>query len=158
VKIGWRRIKDINNKQKLVYKKKILKQGQHKMELDYIEDYNGNEENIVRLYNFNKKEAIIFRDLLVDTIITKKQKLDLSQIDFITPRNCNLIFGLFKTDEGILTKDNQTFFCILTLEGFKNMVKLIEPFCKKELRSYQYLYDIDTPTDLLFSPNASLID
>ncbi|APG66175.1 hypothetical protein LPB136_12680 [Tenacibaculum todarodis] len=125
------------------------------MELDYIENVNGLDENIVRLYNFNKAEAILFRDLLIDTIINKRQKLDLSQVDFITPRNCNLILGLFKSDEGILTQDNETFFCILTLEGFENMVKLIEPFCLKETRSYQYLYDIDNPTDLLFSPSAS---
>jgi hypothetical protein len=125
------------------------------MELDYIENVNGLDENIVRLYNFNKAEAILFRDLVLHTIIAKKQKLDLSQVDFITTHSCNLIFGLFKSDEGILTKDNKTFFCILTLEGFKNMAKLIEPFCKKETKGYQYLYDVDTPTDLLFCPTAS---
>ncbi len=125
------------------------------MEVDFIENVNGLNENVVRLYNFDKEEAIKFRDLITETIIDKKQKLDLSQVDFIAPRNCNLIFGLFKSDEGILTKDNQTFFCILTLEGFRNMINLIEPFCKKESRGYQYLYDIDNPTDLLFSPSAS---
>jgi hypothetical protein len=128
------------------------------MELDYIENVNGLGENVVRLYNFNKAEAIQFREVLQDTVIDKKQKLDLSEVDFITPRNCNLIFGLFKSDEGIMTKDNETFFCILTLEGFKNMVKLLAPFCKKESRSFQYLYDIDNPTDLLFSPSASLVE
>ncbi|MCH3883379.1 MULTISPECIES: hypothetical protein [Tenacibaculum] len=125
------------------------------MELDYIENVNGLDENIVRLYNFKKAEAILFRDLIIDTIINKRQKLDLSQVDFISPRNCNLILGLFKSDEGILTQDNKNFFCILTLEGFENMVKLLEPFCIKETRSYQYLYDIDNPTDFLFSPSAS---
>ncbi|MDP5092276.1 MAG: hypothetical protein NWQ17_03150 [Polaribacter sp.] len=125
------------------------------MELDYIEDYNGLEENIVRLFNFNKAEAIKFRDLLKETVIDKKQKLDLSQVDFVNTNNCNLIFGLFKTDEGILTKDNQTFFCILTLDGFIKMIKLLEPFCNKEKKGYQYLYDIDSPTELLFSPSAN---
>ena len=128
------------------------------MELDYIENVNGLGENVVRLYNFNKAEAIQFRALLKEKIIDKKQKLDLSEVDFITPRNCNLIFGLFKSDEGIITKDNETFFCILTLIGFKNMLKLLEPFCKKESRSFQYLYDIDNPTDLLFSPSASAVE
>lgn len=128
------------------------------MELDYIENVNGLDENIVRLYNFNKSEAIQFRNLLKDTIIDKRQKLDLSEVDFITPRNCNLIFGLFTSDEGILTKDNETFFCILTLEDFINMVKLITPFCNKESKGFQYLYDIDNPTELLFSPSASLIE
>jgi hypothetical protein len=128
------------------------------MELDYIENVNGLEQNIVRLYNFNKAEAIQFRELIKDTIITKRQKLDLSQVDFITPRNCNLIFGLFKSDEGIITQDNKTLFCILTLKSFINMVKLIEPFCLKESKGYQYLYDIDNPTDLLFCPTASFIE
>lgn len=125
------------------------------MELDYIANINGHDENLVRLYNFNKAEAIKFRNLLKETIIEKRQKLDLSEVDFIEPRNCNLIFGLFKSDEGILTKDNETFFCILTLSGFETMLKLIAPFCEKETRNYQYLYDIDNPTDLLFCPSAT---
>lgn len=125
------------------------------MQLNYIENYNGLNENLVRLYNFNKEEAILFRDLLIDVIINNKQRLDLSTIDFIHPENCNLTLGLFKTDEGILTKDNYNFFCILTLKGFFKMIDLIEPFCNKESKGYQYLYDIDTPTDLLFCPSAS---
>ncbi len=125
------------------------------MKLDYIENYNELNENLVRLYNFNKAEAIKFRDLLIEVVILKKQKLDLSKVDFIEPRNCNLILGLFKTDEGILTKDDYNFFCILTLKGFENMIRLIEPFCNKESRAHQYLYDIDNPTDLLFCPSAS---
>lgn len=126
-----------------------------KMELDYVDNYNGLNENIVRLFDFDKVEAIKFRDLLKGYVIDKKQKLDLSQVDFINTENCNLIFGLFKSDEGILTKDNETFFCILTLESYIEMIKLLEPFCIKESKSYQYLYDVDTPTDLLFAPNAN---
>ena len=126
-----------------------------KMELDYVDNYNGLNENIVRLFDFDKVEAIKFRDLLNGSVIDKKQKLDLSQVDFINTENCNLIFGLFKSDEGILTKDNETFFCILTLESYIEMIKLLEPFCIKESKSYQYLYDVDTPTDLLFAPNAN---
>ncbi|WP_299671206.1 hypothetical protein [uncultured Polaribacter sp.] len=63
------------------------------MKLDYIENYNGLKENIVRLFNFDKAKAIQFRDVLHDTIIAKKQKLDLSQIDFIDTSNYNLILG-----------------------------------------------------------------
>jgi len=125
------------------------------MELDYIENIEGHEQNIVRLYNFDKEEATLFRDLLVEVVILKKQKLNLAEVDFITPRNCNLILGLFHTDEGILSEDNENFFCILTLEGFTNMIKLIDPFCKKDSRSYQYLYEIDNPIDLLFCPSAT---
>jgi hypothetical protein len=125
------------------------------MELDYIENVNGLDENVVRLYNFDKAEAIKFRALIKDVIIDKKKRLDLSEVDFITPRNCNLLFGLFNSDEGILTKNNETFFCVLTMKSYVNMINLIEPFCKKESRGYQYLYDVDCPNDLLFSPTAS---
>lgn len=125
------------------------------MQLDYLDNYNGINENIVRLFDFNKAEAIQFRDLIQNTVVNNKQKLDLSQIDYINTENCNLIFGLFKTDEGILTKDKQTFFCILTMDGFQKMIQLLEPFCQKETRGHQYLYDIDNPTDLLFAPSAS---
>jgi len=124
------------------------------MELDYIENVNGLEEHVVRLYNFDMAEAILFRTLLIETIIEERQQLDLSQVPFITPRNCNLILGLFKSDEGILSKDQQTFYCVLTLKGFTNMIDLITPFCNKASRGYQYLYDIDNPIDLLFSPTA----
>ena len=122
------------------------------MELDYIENINEFGENIVRLYNFNKCQVIKFRELIKDTIVNRKQKLDLSQVDFIEKRNCNLILGLFKTNEGILSNDNKTFYCALTLESYKNMLELLEPFCEKETKGYQYLYDIDNPTDFLFSP------
>ena len=122
------------------------------MELDYIDNINEFGEDVVRLYKFDKSQAIKFRDLIKDTIVIKKQKLDLSEVDFIERRNCNLILGLFKTDEGILSNDNITFYCALTLECYNNMLKLLEPFCKKESKAYQYLYDIDNPIDFLFSP------
>ena len=122
------------------------------MELDFVENVNGLDEHIVRLFNFDMAEAVLLRDLLQETIVEKREKLDLSQVDFITRHDCNLIFGLFKSDEGVLTKDKETFFCILTSQGFKEMIALLEPFCKKESKSFTYLYDIDTPIDLLFAP------
>jgi len=122
------------------------------MELDFIDNINEFGENVVRLYNFDKYQAIKFRDLIKDTIVKRKQKLVLSQVDFIEIRNCNLILGLFKTDEGIFSVDHKTFYCALTLEGYNNLLNLIEPFCEKDTRGYQYLYDIDNPTDFLFAP------
>ena len=89
----------------------------YQMELDYIENINEYGENVVSLYNFDKAQAIKFRDLIKDTILIRKHKLDLSHVDFIERRNCNLILGLFKTDEGILSKDNNTFYCMLTIKS-----------------------------------------
>ena len=125
------------------------------MKLDYIGNFNAYEENLVRLYNFDMDQAIKFRDLIQDVIVNKKQQLDLSKVDFVEKGNYNLILGIFKTDEGILSNDQKNFVCALTLDGFKNMLKLLEPFCNKKTKGYQYLYDIDNPTDFLFSPSAT---
>jgi len=122
------------------------------MKLDFIDNINEYGENVVRLYNFDKKEAVKFRDLIINTVVKRKQRLDLSKVDFIESRNCNLILGLFNADEGLLSSDNKTFYCALTLDNYLNMLKLIEPFCIKDTKGYQYLYDIDNPTDFLFSP------
>jgi len=122
------------------------------MELDFIPNINEFGENFVRLYNFDKSESIKFRDLIKGVIVDGNQKLDLSQVDFIESRNCNLILGLFKTNEGIITNDQETFYCALTLEGFNTMLQLLEPFCNKDSKSHQFLYEIDNPIDFLFSP------
>ena len=53
------------------------------MELDYIENVNGLEEHIVRLYNFNMAEAIQFRALLIETIMENQQPLDLTPSNII---------------------------------------------------------------------------
>ena len=125
------------------------------MKLDFIDNVNEFGESVVRLYDFDKSQAIKLRDLMIQTVVLNKQRLDLSKVDFIEPRNCNLILGLFKTDEGILSSDNQTFYCALTLDNYTNMLKLIEPFCLKNTKGHQYLYDIDNPIDFLFSPAGS---
>lgn len=64
------------------------------MELDFINNVNEFDESVVRLYNFNKEEAILFRDLIQTVIIENTKRLDLSLIPFIENRNCNLILGL----------------------------------------------------------------
>ena len=125
------------------------------MQLDFIDNINEFGENVVRLYNFDKYQAIKFRDLIKDTIVKRKQKLVLSQVDFIEIRNCNLILGLFKTDEGIFSVDHKTFYCALTKEAYITMINLLDPFCIKDRKGYQYLYDIDNPIDFLFSPAGS---
>ncbi|MFT4801187.1 MAG: hypothetical protein ACI93N_000953 [Flavobacteriaceae bacterium] len=122
------------------------------MELDFINNVNEFDESVVRLYNFNKEEAILFRDLIKNVVIENKTRLDLSKVPFIENRNCNLILGHFKTDEGILSSDHKTFYCALTKEAYITMINLLEPFCTKETKGYQYLYDIDNPIDFLFSP------
>lgn len=125
------------------------------MNLDYIDKTNEYGDNMVRLYNFDKAEAIKFRDAIQQTIIVNKKLLPLTTLDFIQVRNCYLTLRISDEDEGITTNDKVNFVCDLTLEGYKQMVLLLEPFCKKETKGYQWLYDIDSQTDFLFSPGGT---
>jgi hypothetical protein len=125
------------------------------MKLDYIENINEFGDNVVRLYDFDRSEAIRFKKLLEETILTNIKPLDLSTVDFIEPRNCNLILRPADIDEGIITSDDEIFYCYLTLEAYKQMINLLEPFCLRETKGYQWLYDVDSSTDLLFSPGGT---
>lgn len=122
------------------------------MQLDYIDNINEYGDDIVRLYDFDQSQADKFRQAIQDTIITNKKDLDLSFIHFIQKRNCNLTLRVSNEDLGITSTDKENFFCDLTLHEYANMISLLEPFCKKETKGYQFLYDIDSNTDFLFSP------
>lgn len=121
------------------------------MKLDYIENINAYGDNVVRLYDFEMAEANKFSSL-IQQLITNALSIDLSSIDFIEARNCNLILRICDTDEGITSENDVDFYCDLTVAAYKNMLKLIEPFCKKNTKAHQFLYDVDSSTDLLFSP------
>ena len=124
------------------------------MKLEFLDTINEYGDHIVKLYDFDKEEAARFRLAIQETIIIANKPLDLNSLDFIQPVNCKLILHISDTDEGVFSIDNQTFFCDLTIEGYREMLRLIEPYCNKNTRSFQMLYDLDTEIDLLFSPSA----
>jgi hypothetical protein len=122
------------------------------MKLEFIDTINEYGDHIIKLYDFEKEEAVKFRNAIQETIIGKNKSLDLNSLGFIQPVNCKLILHISETDEGIFSIDKKTFFCDLTIDGYIEMLGLIEPFCKKDTRSFQMLYDLDTEIDFLFSP------
>lgn len=124
------------------------------MKLEFLDSINEYGDHIVKLYDFDKEEAAKFRQAIKETIINANRPLDLNSLDFIEPVNCKLILHISDTDEGVFSIDNKTFYCDLTIEGYKEMLRLIEPYCNKNTRSFQMLYDLDTEIDLLFSPSA----
>jgi hypothetical protein len=122
------------------------------MQLDYIDHYNEYDDNIVRLYDFDMAEANKFRQIVQQSILVNMKTLNLASIDFIDARNCNLTLRISEEDEGITTENNVEFYCDLTTNGYRQMIILLEQFCSKETKGYQFLYDIDSHTDFLFSP------
>ena len=125
------------------------------MTLDFIDNINTYGDNVVRLYDFNRLQADKFRQAILETIILNNQQLDLKMTDFIEIRNCYLILRISEEDIGITTSDKINFFCDLTINGYEQMISLLKPFCAKETKGYQYLYDIDSSTDFLFSPGGT---
>ena len=128
------------------------------MKLEFLDDIsNGGEykvvvtDQLVRLYDFDHIEAENFRKAIQQTLIDNGRQLNLNEIVFIEAINCNLTLRITAVDVGINSKDNSTFFCDLTKNGYINMMNLLEPFCKKDSSGYQWLYDINTPIEFLFS-------
>ena len=126
-----------------------------KMMLDYIDRINSYGDHIVRLYNFDRLQAVKFREAIRETLILNKKQLELATTDFIQRRNCNLTLRISTEDIGISTSDKKNFFCDLTISRYEQMISLLGPFCEKETKGYQYLYDIDSSTDFLFSPGGT---
>ncbi|MBK7966309.1 MAG: hypothetical protein IPK10_14185 [Bacteroidetes bacterium] len=122
------------------------------MTLDYIQEINEYGDDLVRLFDFDKSEAILFRDAIQESILLKNEELDLASLSFVQLNNYNLILVIGEEDDGIFSNRENNFICSLTLASYEKMLTLLEPFCTKETKGYQYLYDLDSPTDFLFSP------
>jgi len=109
----------------------------------------------MRLYEFDKAQAIQFRDALQQTILQQKQSLDVNALPFVQARNCNLLLQLSDEDEGIIQVAKFDFNCKLTYHSYEKMIAILAPFCLKETKGYQWLYDVDNLTDFLFSPGGT---
>ncbi|MFT4680034.1 MAG: hypothetical protein ACI84C_001454 [Flavobacteriales bacterium] len=125
------------------------------MQIDFIHNINNFGESVVRLFNFDKFQSNQLREAIEQTILTDQKPLDLMTLPFVQPVTCNLVLRISDEDIGIEDLEKVTFFCDLTLEAYRQMVTLIEPFCKKESSAHQWLYDVDTHIDLLFVPSGT---
>jgi len=112
-------------------------------------------DEIVRFFEFTMNEADLLSKAIRYFVLEQKEKLDVTRLTFVEALNCNLIFVLATEDIGIEYVEKVGFVCGLTFEGYEKMLSLMEPFTKRDLKSYQWLYDLDTPVDLLFSPKGS---
>jgi hypothetical protein len=129
------------------------------LKLEYLSNINPGypEEDLIRLFDFDQKEAKGFQQLLKESILNRKEPLDLSTTDFITPVNCSLTFIISEKDTGIQKNNALNFICELTENSYRKMVDLLQPFVENDSSGFQWLYELDgdtTPTELLFSKNG----
>jgi len=132
------------------------------MKLEFLDDISDGgrfqdvvSNRLVRLYDFDAIQAKKLKDNIIEHILKANKALDLSSLDFIEPINCNLTFIISDKDEGLKCHEEMNFVCTLTPSSYQEMTLLIEPFCEREIDGYQWLYDIDSPIDLLFSPGGT---
>ena len=113
-------------------------------------------DQLIRLFDFDTLQANKLRQKIQEIIIEKGERLDLSKLEFIETINCNLVLSISDVNTGILINNENNFICEITTDGYKNMVDLLEPFCIKDSSNiYQWLYEIDTPIEFLFSSKGT---
>jgi hypothetical protein len=113
---------------------------------------------LIRLYDFSSFEANLLRQHILTEIIESKNEIDLPSLYFITSVNCGLTLCVADDDEGITTLDSSHFVCNLTMQGYKEMIFLMGPFCYKNIGGYQWLYEwraTHSEIEFLFSPYGS---
>jgi hypothetical protein len=121
------------------------------MKLKFLENINEYDEHAVRLNDFDKHQAAMFLNILIELATNEKPVINLADYEFIEPVNCELVLRVSENDEGIISDDYVHFFCDLTLETYAEMIKLVEPFSLKETDAYRILYELDNPIDFIFS-------
>jgi hypothetical protein len=122
------------------------------MKLDYKHNINEYGDHVVRLYQFNQAQSIKFRDAIQSHLLVQKKSLVVDELDFMEIDRVRLTLRLADEDFGITSRDGKSFYCDLTHDAYVTMVKLLQPFCLRESKSFQMLFDVDTLTDLMFSP------
>jgi hypothetical protein len=121
------------------------------VKLEFSENVNEYDEHVIRLSDFDSVQAKKLQSLINYLITDKDKFINITTLDFIQAINCKMILRVAEEDLGIWTTDKVHFICDLTINSYKNMVNLLEPFCRRESKGYQYLYELDTPIDFLFS-------
>ena len=125
------------------------------MKLAFLENVNEYNDHILRLYDFDSSQAKLFRQTIEQLVNGKEKSQELTSLPFIENINCTLTLRIADNDEGITTTDQKNFFCDLTISNYHQIIKLLEPFCRKESKGFQFLYEIDNPIEFLFSPNGT---
>lgn len=126
------------------------------MKLEFLKNVSAYDEHVMRLSDFNSSQALMFFGIINRLVRHSDTPVDLNTLGFIRSVNCNLVLRTAEDDIGISTEDNINFCCDLTVKSYKAIESLVEPFCKKESKGYQWLYDIDTPIAFLFSAGKDM--
>ena len=114
-------------------------------------------EDLIRLYDFNQVDAKRLHDAIMTNLIEQEQVVHLAALDFIESVNCTLTLTIASQDQGIRQVGHGAFECAMSLDGYRQMNALIQPFIDEPRTGYQWLYDLEsdvTPFEFLLSPSG----
>jgi hypothetical protein len=127
------------------------------MKIEYLTDTDPTHpnESILRIFDFDSTQACQFRDIVAKLADGSASEIDISDLPFVTPiAGCHLIFKVGTRDNAVVHVLNNRFECVLTRLTWDNAESLVEPFCDENLSDYQWLYDLGSDIELLFSPRG----
>lgn len=111
--------------------------------------------SMIRAFDFDSLEACRFRDTLSGLSSGAISEIDLTGLPFVTPiGGCRLILKVGKGDMGTIQFSKTVFECVLTKVSWETAEGLVEPFCDGNLSGYQWLYNLNTNIEFLFSPSG----
>lgn len=132
------------------------------MKLEFLDDLTDSgkhedvvSERLIRLYDFDKHQALRLKEIIERELLEGQKEVRLSSLNFIESLNCSLTLKISNIDRGIARAEDMDFECYLTTAAYKEMVYLMEPFCIRDASGYQWLYEVNCPIDLLFSPGGT---
>ncbi len=126
------------------------------MKLEFLANVNIHypDDSIIRLYDFDEKETLELMNI-IHKLIENKNEIVLDKAPFITSSTCGLILRLSNQDIGIKNNYDNVYICQLKGETYLEMIELLKPFSQSNDNTmYQWLYDINTPIDFLYSSSG----
>lgn len=125
------------------------------MKLEHLASAPTRDDELVRLFDFGPEESNLLVASITNWLRDTSTPLELAELPFISTVNCSLSLVVVTQDEGIHEVSPGAYDCRMTIDSFSRMLELMGPFSKGQTGGYQWLYDLDTPIEFLFSPNGS---
>lgn len=108
----------------------------------------------MRFYDFSAETAQLLRDAIRRWLEAGENMLAIHELPFVNASDRTLSFRVNEADAGIIQDSPGHLECRLTRGGYEQMLELMAPFTEGS-RGYAWLYDLDTPIELLFSPSGN---
>ena len=128
------------------------------MKIEYLTNVNPNQpkDSIFRIFDFNSSEARQFRDILSKLADGSSTETDLNSFPFVkSVADVLFVLKVGSKDKGVISHSENYFECVLTRDAWEDARAFVEPFCETtDVSGYQWLYNLDTDIELLFSQNG----